>query len=73
MAPGWIRTQLDGPKAPFGVDDSMPLIVDVLFVRQGKPGLAFLDRDGTRSYGDRANTKLIGIEEYFLAPAIERA
>lgn len=45
-APGWIRTQLDGPKAPFGVDDSMPLIVDVLFVRQGKPGLAFLDRDG---------------------------
>ena len=46
MAPGWIRTQLGGPKAPFGVDDSVPLIVDVLLGRQGKPGLAFLDRDG---------------------------
>ncbi|MGC5798592.1 SDR family oxidoreductase [Sphingomonas sp. NFX23] len=46
MAPGWIRTRLGGPKAPFGVDDSMPLIVDVLLGRQGKPGLAFLDRDG---------------------------
>ena len=46
LAPGWIRTQLGGPKAPFGVDDSVPLIVDVLLRRQGKPGLAFLDRDG---------------------------
>jgi len=46
MAPGWIRTRLGGPKAPFGVDDSVPLIVDVLLGRQGKPGLAFLDRDG---------------------------
>jgi NAD(P)-dependent dehydrogenase (short-subunit alcohol dehydrogenase family) len=46
MAPGWIRTQLGGPKAPFGVDDSVPLIVDVLLGRQGKAGLAFLDRDG---------------------------
>ncbi|MDD1452076.1 SDR family oxidoreductase [Sphingomonas sp. H160509] len=46
MAPSWIRTQLGGPKAPFGVDDSVPLIVDVLLGRQGKPGLAFLDRDG---------------------------
>ena len=46
MAPGWIRTRLGGPKAPFGVDDSVPLIVDVLLGRQGKPGLAFLDRNG---------------------------
>ena len=46
MAPGWIRTQLGGPKAPFGVDDSVPLIMDVLLGRQGKPGLAVLDRDG---------------------------
>ncbi|RZT46318.1 NAD(P)-dependent dehydrogenase (short-subunit alcohol dehydrogenase family) [Sphingomonas sp. BK036] len=46
MAPGWIRTQLGGPKAPFVVDDSVPLIVDVLLGRQGKPGLAFLDRNG---------------------------
>ena len=46
MAPGWIRTQLGGPEAPFGVDDSMPLIVNVLLSRQGNPGLAFLNRNG---------------------------
>ena len=46
IAPGWIRTRLGGPKAPFGVEESAPLIVDVLLAQQGKPGLAFLDRDG---------------------------
>lgn len=46
MAPGWIRTALGGPKAPFGVEESVPLIVDVLLERRGKPGLVFLDRDG---------------------------
>ncbi|UAJ09747.1 SDR family oxidoreductase [Glacieibacterium megasporae] len=46
IAPGWIRTQLGGPKAPFGIEESVPLIVDVLLGRQGQPGLAFLDRNG---------------------------
>lgn len=46
MAPGWIRTALGGPTAPFGVEESVPLVVDVLLAQQGKPGLAFLDRDG---------------------------
>ena len=46
MAPGWIRTRLGGPSARFGVEESVPLIVDVLLGRRGKPGLAFLDRDG---------------------------
>lgn len=46
MAPGWIRTRLGGPKAPFGVEESVPLIADVLLDRQGTPGLAFLDRNG---------------------------
>jgi NAD(P)-dependent dehydrogenase (short-subunit alcohol dehydrogenase family) len=46
MAPGWIRTALGGPTAPFGVEDTVPLIVDVLLAQQGKPGIAFLDRDG---------------------------
>lgn len=46
MAPGWIRTQLGGPTAPFGVEESAPLILDALLDRQGKPGLAFVDRDG---------------------------
>lgn len=46
MAPGWIRTRLGGPNARFGVEESLPLIVDVLVGRQGEPGLAYLDRDG---------------------------
>jgi NAD(P)-dependent dehydrogenase (short-subunit alcohol dehydrogenase family) len=47
MAPGWVRTRLGGSKAPFGVEESVPLILDVLLGRQGKPGLAFLDRNGS--------------------------
>jgi NAD(P)-dependent dehydrogenase (short-subunit alcohol dehydrogenase family) len=46
LAPGWIRTRLGGPNAPFGVEESVPLLVDVLLGQRGKPGLAFLDRDG---------------------------
>jgi hypothetical protein len=46
MAPGWIRTALGGPDAPFGVEDAIPKVVDVLIAQQGKPGLQFLDRDG---------------------------
>jgi NAD(P)-dependent dehydrogenase (short-subunit alcohol dehydrogenase family) len=46
MAPGWIRTALGGPDAPFSVEESIPKVVDVLLSRQGKPGLRYLDREG---------------------------
>jgi NAD(P)-dependent dehydrogenase (short-subunit alcohol dehydrogenase family) len=46
LAPGWIRTALGGPDAPFGIEESIPKIVDVLLAQQGKPGLRYLDRDG---------------------------
>jgi len=46
MAPGWIRTALGGPDAPFGVEDAIPKVVDVLLSGRGKPGLQFLDREG---------------------------
>jgi len=46
MAPGWIRTDLGGPKAPFSVEDSIPMVVDVLMAQQGKPGLSYLHRHG---------------------------
>ncbi|VVJ24533.1 Dehydrogenases with different specificities (related to short-chain alcohol dehydrogenases) [Amycolatopsis camponoti] len=46
MAPGWIRTALGGDQAPFTVEESVPLIVDVLLAKLGKPGLEFLDREG---------------------------
>ena len=46
MAPGWIRTDLGGPKAPFGVEETIPQVVDVLVAQQGQPGLVYLDRHG---------------------------
>jgi NAD(P)-dependent dehydrogenase (short-subunit alcohol dehydrogenase family) len=46
MAPGWIRTALGGPKAPFSLEESVPKIVDTLVSRQGKPGLQYVDREG---------------------------
>jgi NAD(P)-dependent dehydrogenase (short-subunit alcohol dehydrogenase family) len=46
MAPGWIRTELGGPGAPFSAEEAMPRIVDVLTAQQGTPGLRFLDRNG---------------------------
>ncbi|AGP57198.1 SDR family NAD(P)-dependent oxidoreductase [Streptomyces rapamycinicus] len=46
MAPGWIRTALGGPDAPFTIEETVPLLVDILLSRLGTPGLAYLDRFG---------------------------
>ncbi len=46
MAPGWIRTDLGGPNAHFGVEETMPQIVDTLIAQQGAHGLRYLDRYG---------------------------
>jgi NAD(P)-dependent dehydrogenase (short-subunit alcohol dehydrogenase family) len=46
MAPGWIRTEMGGANAPFGVEDSMPRIVDLLIAQQDAAGLRYLDRNG---------------------------
>lgn len=46
MAPGWIRTDLGGPDAPFGIEESVPSLVDVLVSKLGTPGLRYLDRFG---------------------------
>jgi len=46
MAPGWIRTALGGPDAPFSVEEAIPKVVDVLLAQQGKAGLRYLDREG---------------------------
>ena len=46
MAPGWIRTDMGGPNAPFGIEETIPDIVKVLLSKRGKPGLEFLDRMG---------------------------
>jgi hypothetical protein len=46
MAPGWIRTDLGGPNAPFGIEESIPIVVDALLAKRGRPGLEYLDREG---------------------------
>ncbi|MBO8190544.1 SDR family NAD(P)-dependent oxidoreductase [Streptomyces oryzae] len=46
MAPGWIRTELGGDDAPYTVQESVPLIVDVLLSHLDNKGLAYLDRFG---------------------------
>lgn len=46
MAPGWIRTDLGGPQAPFTMEETVPDIVNVLIAKRGTPGLQYLDRFG---------------------------
>lgn len=44
MAPGWIKTALGGPDAPFTMEDAVPQIVTTLLAQQGRPGLRYVDR-----------------------------
>jgi NAD(P)-dependent dehydrogenase (short-subunit alcohol dehydrogenase family) len=46
MAPGWIRTDLGGPDAPYSIQESIPQLVDVMLSQKGTPGLRYLDRFG---------------------------
>lgn len=46
MAPGWIRTDLGGAGAPFGVKEAIPEVVETLISERGKPGLRYIDRHG---------------------------
>ncbi|WP_284748472.1 SDR family NAD(P)-dependent oxidoreductase [Amycolatopsis sp. RTGN1] len=46
VAPGWIRTALGGPDAPFTLEETVPKVVDVLLAKRDRPGLEFLDREG---------------------------
>jgi len=46
MAPGWIRTDLGGDLAPYTVEESAPMLTDLLLSSRGMPGLRYLDRFG---------------------------
>jgi NAD(P)-dependent dehydrogenase (short-subunit alcohol dehydrogenase family) len=43
MAPGWVRTDLGGPDARLGIEESVPNLVNVLLKKRGDPGLEYLD------------------------------
>ena len=46
LAPGWIRTDLGGDDAPYTLEESVPLLVDILLAKRDRPGLEYLDRFG---------------------------
>ena len=43
MAPGWVRTELGGPDARLGIDESIPNVVRTLDGLRGKQGLHYVD------------------------------
>ena len=46
MAPGWVRTDMGGPDAPFSVAEVIPAIADTIIGQDGHVGLQYLDRFG---------------------------
>src|SRR5208282_3407129 len=43
MAPGWVRTDMGGPKARLSIDESIPNLVRTVNAQAGKAGLQYLD------------------------------
>ncbi len=43
MAPGWVRTEMGGPNARLGIEESIPNLADTMDAQAGRPGLRYLD------------------------------
>jgi NAD(P)-dependent dehydrogenase (short-subunit alcohol dehydrogenase family) len=43
LAPGWVRTELGGPDAPLGIEESIPSLVETVKAQEGRGGLQYLD------------------------------
>lgn len=44
VAPGWVRTEMGGDDATLSIEESIPLVVDMIGANQGMPGLRYVDR-----------------------------
>ncbi|MFT4068266.1 SDR family NAD(P)-dependent oxidoreductase [Paraburkholderia sp.] len=43
MAPGWVRTDMGGPDARLGIDESIPNLISTIDAYEGRAGLHYLD------------------------------
>jgi NAD(P)-dependent dehydrogenase (short-subunit alcohol dehydrogenase family) len=48
MAPGWVRTDMGGPRAPLSIEESIPKLANTLDAQAGKAGLQYLDYLGRK-------------------------
>jgi len=46
IAPGWVRTDMGGPRATLSIEDSIPRVVDVITSQAGRPGLRYMSYQG---------------------------
>jgi len=43
MAPGWVRTDMGGPDARLGIEESIPSLLDTMEAHEGSGGLHYVD------------------------------
>src|SRR5258707_6782432 len=46
VAPGWVRTDMGGAGATLSIEESIPLVVDMVDGQRGQAGLRYVDRHG---------------------------
>ncbi|NII10808.1 hypothetical protein [Oleiagrimonas sp. C23AA] len=44
VAPGWIKTEMGGDEATYTIEETIPLVADMLEKNHGRPGLRYVDR-----------------------------